>query len=54
MDDELVRKIYARVEQCRRLARSMTDERTVDALNKLADELEEDLKRSSDKRPTQA
>ena len=34
-----------RIERCRRLARLMTDERTIDALNELADDIEADLRK---------
>lgn len=43
--DELIRKMRGRVEQCRRLARSTTDERTADILNQMADEGEADIQR---------
>lgn len=43
--DELIAKMRGRVEQCRRLARSTTDERTASVLNQMADEGEADIKR---------
>lgn len=43
--DELIRKMRGRVEQCRRLARSTTDERTARLLNEMADEGEADIAR---------
>ncbi len=43
--DELIRKMRGRVEQCRRLARSTTDQQTADILNKMADEGEADIAR---------
>jgi len=43
--DELIRKIQGRVDQCRRLARSTTDEHTASILNQMADEGAEDIKR---------
>jgi hypothetical protein len=45
MDDDMLRKMRARVEQCRRLASSTTDERAAKALSKMADEVEADLRR---------
>ncbi len=43
--DELIQKMRGRVDQCRRLARSTTDQRTADVLNQMADEGEADIKR---------
>jgi Zn-finger protein len=43
--DELIKKMRGRVEQCRRLARYTTDERTAQILNQMADEGETDIKR---------
>jgi len=44
-NDELIAKMRGRVEQCRRLARSTTDEQTCKVLNEMADEGEADIKR---------
>jgi hypothetical protein len=43
--EDLIGKIRGRVEQCRRLARSITDEHASTALNKMADEGEADIAR---------
>jgi hypothetical protein len=43
--DDLVRKMRARVETCRRLARSILDERAARTLNEMADEGEADIAR---------
>jgi hypothetical protein len=43
--DELIKKIRGRVEMCRRLANSTTDERTAETLRQMADEGEADMKR---------
>ena len=43
--DELVRKMRNRIERCRRLARSTTDQRTAGILNQMADEGEADIQR---------
>lgn len=43
--DEIVKKMRGRVETCRRLAKSTSDQRTVDILNQMADEGEADIKR---------
>ena len=43
--DELIKKMRARVEQCRRLARSTTDDRTAEVLRQIADEGEADIAR---------
>lgn len=43
--DELIAKMRRRVEQCRRLARSTTDERTARILSGMADEGEADIQR---------
>jgi len=43
--DELIGKMRARVEKCRRLARSCLDTQTADALNQMADEGEADINR---------
>jgi len=42
---ELIAKMRGRVEQCRRLARSTTDDRTRKVLNQMADEGEADIER---------
>jgi hypothetical protein len=42
---EVIRKIRGRVEQCRRLAKSTTDERTALVLIQMADEGEADINR---------
>jgi len=42
---ELIRKMRGRVEQCRRLARSTTDEHTCTILLQMADEGEADIQR---------
>lgn len=43
--DGLLEKMRGRVEQCRRLAMSTTDEHTAKILNEMADEGEADIKR---------
>jgi len=43
--NELVAKMRQRVDQCRRLARDTTDERTAKILNQIADEGEADITR---------
>lgn len=43
--NELVAKMRQRVDQCRRLARDTTDERTAKILNQIADEGEADIAR---------
>ncbi|WP_164857354.1 hypothetical protein [Sphingomonas crocodyli] len=43
--DELIRKMRGRVEQCRRLARSTTDQETATILHRMADEGEADIAR---------
>jgi hypothetical protein len=43
--DDLVTKIRSRVEQCRRLALSTTDEHTARVLNEMAKEGEADIAR---------
>ncbi len=43
--EEIIRKISGRVEMCRRLARSTTDQQTAEALRQIADEGEADLRR---------
>ena len=42
---EIIRKIRGRVDQCRRLAKSTTDERTARVLSEMADEGEADINR---------
>lgn len=44
-NDELIRKMRGRVEQCRRLAQSTTDDRTAQILTQMADEGDADIKR---------
>jgi len=43
--DQLIQKMRGRVNQCRRLARSTTDEHTARVLNQMADEGEADIAR---------
>ncbi|KRB82880.1 hypothetical protein ASE00_12810 [Sphingomonas sp. Root710] len=43
--EELLAKMRGRVEQCRRLARAITDQKAVDVLNQMADEGEADIAR---------
>jgi hypothetical protein len=43
--DELVKKMRARVETCRRLANSTTDQRAAETLKQIAEEGEADIKR---------
>ena len=43
--DELIAKMKGRVERCRRLARSTTDQQTATVLNQMADEGEADIAR---------
>jgi len=45
MSAELVMKMRGRVEQCRRLARSVNDSRATEALLAMAVEIEADLKK---------
>jgi hypothetical protein len=47
---ELIAKMRGRVEQCRRLAASTTDQRTATTLRGMADEGEADIKRLMDER----
>ena len=53
---DLIQKMRGRVEQCRRLARSTTDDHTAKVLNQMADEGEADIKRlrseTADRRTT--
>jgi hypothetical protein len=42
---ELIKNMRARVEQCRRLAKGVSDERTIVALRNMAAEIEADIKR---------
>lgn len=44
-DDELVKKMRARIAQARRLAKSISDPRTAKILNDMADEGEADIQR---------
>jgi hypothetical protein len=41
--DELIKKIRGRVEMCRRLASSTTDQRAAEVLRQMADEGEADI-----------
>ena len=43
--DELIEKMRSRVEMCRRLADSITDLRTIEILNQMADEGDADIQR---------
>jgi len=43
--DELIGKMRSRVERCRRLARSTTDQQTATVLNQMADEGDADIAR---------
>ena len=43
--DELVKKMQGRVDQCRRLAKWSTDPHIAEILNQMADEGEADIKR---------
>jgi hypothetical protein len=45
MSDEILRKMRARVEMCRRLAKTITDPRAAKILRQMADEGEADIKR---------
>ena len=45
MSAELITSMRARIEQCRRLAKHMNDPRTTEALLRMAEEGEADLKR---------
>lgn len=45
MNDEVIRNMRARIEQCRRLAKNINDPRTTEALQRMADEAEADLAR---------
>ena len=44
-DDDLIRKVRNRVEQCRRLAAYVNDPHTKHVLNQMADEGEADLRK---------
>ena len=44
-NDELMAKMQVRVDQCRRLARSITDQAASEALKQMADEGEADIAR---------
>lgn len=43
MSEEVIAKMRARVEQCRRLARTTNDARTAEILRQMADEVEADI-----------
>jgi 3-deoxy-D-arabino-heptulosonate 7-phosphate (DAHP) synthase class II len=45
MADDVVKRMKARVAQCRRLADATTDERAANILRQMADEGEADIKR---------
>lgn len=44
-DEQMVSRMRARAEQCRRLARAMTDKHAAAALLKMAEEVEADIGR---------
>jgi len=44
-NDELIKKMRGRIEQCRRLARSIMDDQAAAVLNQIADEGEADIER---------
>jgi len=44
-DEQMVSRMRARAEQCRRLARAMTDKQAAAALLKMAEEVEADIGR---------
>ena len=52
-DEELMRKMQQRVDQCRRLANWITDPHTRAVLNQMADEGEADLQMFQAERGTQ-
>lgn len=43
MDDKLIARMRERMAMCRRLARSITDRDAVEALRKMADDIEADV-----------
>jgi hypothetical protein len=45
MSDDLIKKMWGRINQCRRLAASTTDEKTARILLQMADEGEADVRR---------
>jgi hypothetical protein len=45
MSEEVVANMRARVEQCRRLAKHVSDQRTAETLRKMAEEVESDIRR---------
>lgn len=45
MSEELARNMRGRIDQCRRLAKTTTDERAANILRQMADEVEADLNR---------
>ena len=45
MSDDVIANMHGRVEQCRRLAKWAPDDRTFEALNQMADEIEADMRR---------
>ena len=45
MSDDVIAHMRARIEQCRRLAKYINDPRTTDALLKMAEDGEADIKR---------
>ena len=47
MSEDVISRMRARVEQCRRLAETITDERAVAILKQMAEDAEADLKRLS-------
>jgi len=54
MNDGLIATMRGRVEQCRRLARSINDPEAASVLRKMADEGEADIKRLLDEEAARA
>ena len=44
MSEQTIKHMRDRIQRCRRLAKSTTDERTATALRQMADEIEADVK----------
>jgi hypothetical protein len=54
VSEDVISRMRARVEQCRRLAETITDERAVAILKQMAEDAEADLKRLSTEESSKA
>jgi len=54
VSEDVISRMRARVEQCRRLAETITDERAVAILKQMAEDAEADLKRLSTEQAQEA